>query len=97
MNETTKSENFAELFQESIAKLDLSSGSVVKAKVIDITPEYVIVDAGLKSEDYISIDEFKNKDGEVEVDVGDEVDVVLDVIENGEGESHLSHFALFPY
>ena len=88
MNETT--ENFSELFQESIAKLDLSSGSVIKAKIIEIAPEYVIVDAGLKSEDYIAINEFKNKEGEVEGAVGDEIDVVLEMVENGRGETHLS-------
>ena len=88
MNETT--ENFSELFQESIAKLDLSSGSVIKAKVIEIAPEYVIVDAGLKSEDYIATNEFKNKEGEVDVAVGDEIDVVLEMVENGRGETHLS-------
>ena len=84
------SENFAELFQESIAKLNLSSGSVIKAKVIDITPEYVVVDAGLKSEDYVSVDEFKNKEGELEVAVGDEVDVILDAMEDGVGGTILS-------
>ncbi|MCK4609358.1 MAG: 30S ribosomal protein S1, partial [Gammaproteobacteria bacterium] len=85
------SENFAELFQESLSELNLKPGSLIKATVIDITAEHVVVDAGLKSEDYISIKEFnKNAEGKVDIAVGDEVDVVLEMLENGIGETHLS-------
>jgi small subunit ribosomal protein S1 len=84
------SENFAELFRENIAKLNLNSGSIIKAKVIDITPEYVVVDAGLKSEDYVAVDEFKNKEGALEVAIGDEVEVMLETIEDGAGGTILS-------
>jgi small subunit ribosomal protein S1 len=84
------SENFAELFRENIAKLNLNSGSIIKAKVIDITPEYVVVDAGLKSEDYVAVDEFKNKEGALEVAIGDEVEVMLETMEDGAGGTILS-------
>jgi len=83
-------ENFADLFQESIAKLDLRSGTVVKATVAEITHEYVFVDAGLKSEDCIPIDEFKNEQNELEVAVGDQVEVVLETMEDGSGSTRLS-------
>lgn len=83
-------ENFADLFQESIAKLDLRSGTVVKATVAEITHEYVFVDAGLKSEDRIPIDEFKNEQNELEVAVGDQVEVVLETMEDGSGSTRLS-------
>jgi len=83
-------ENFADLFQESVAKLDLRSGAVIKATVVKITSDYVFVDAGLKSEDWISIDEFKDKQNELEVAVGDQVEVVLESMEDGSGGTHLS-------
>ncbi len=83
-------ENFVNLFQESIAKLDLRSGTVVKATVAEITHECVFVDAGLKSEDCIPIDEFKNKQNELEVAVGDQVEVVLETMEDGSGGTRLS-------
>jgi small subunit ribosomal protein S1 len=83
-------ENFVELFQESIAKLDLRPGTLVKATVTEITSDYVFVDAGLKSEDYIPIDEFKDKQNKLEVAVGDQVEVVLETIEDGSGGTRLS-------
>lgn len=83
-------ESFAELFQESIAQTDLRSGAVVKATVIKIDSDYVTVHAGLKSESKIPIAEFKNESGQVDVNIGDEVDVVVEVMEDGFGETRLS-------
>lgn len=79
-------ENFAELFEQSLTKADIRPGSLIKATVVDIRPDCVIVNAGLKSEGIIPINEFR----EEEVNVGDEVDVVVDAADNGFGESRLS-------
>lgn len=83
-------ENFEELLQESITQLDASPGSVIKAKVVDIQAKHVVVNAGLKTESYISIQEFKDLNGELEVAVGDEVEVILESLENVHGETQLS-------
>ena len=64
---TSHSEKFAELFEQSVSKLDLRPGSIITAKVVEITPENVLVHAGLKSESYIPIAEFKDKEGNIEV------------------------------
>lgn len=65
-------------------------GTLIVGDVIDITDDYVIVNAGLKSESVISIEQFKNAQGECEVKVGDEVEVILEAVENGNGETKLS-------
>jgi small subunit ribosomal protein S1 len=83
------SEKFADLFLSSLDNLNIRRGSVIKAKVIAITKDSVIVDAGLKTEPSISIDEFTNPDGTLEVNIGDEVDVVLEELED-KGETILS-------
>lgn len=83
-------ESFAELFQESLIQTDLRPGAVVKAAIVRIDPDFVIVNAGLKSESIIPISEFKNENGEVEVNVGDEVDVIVELVEDGFGETRLS-------
>lgn len=83
-------ESFATLFEESLQDLDLRSGSTVKATVIDISSDKVTVDASLKSAVQIPIDEFKNHNNELEVAVGDVVDVILEAVENGSGETRLS-------
>lgn len=80
------SENFAKLFEESIANLDLRPGSLVKAKVIALHPGQVVVNAGLKSDAVISANEFPDE----QVSVGDLIDVVIETVENGFGETRLS-------
>ncbi|BCX81571.1 small subunit ribosomal protein S1 [Methylomarinovum caldicuralii] len=84
------SESFAELFEESLAKTEMRPGTLVKAKVVDITPDAVIVDAGLKSEGIIPKWQFQKENGELEVQVGDEVEVALDLVEDGRGATLLS-------
>ncbi|MGB5438257.1 MAG: 30S ribosomal protein S1 [Gammaproteobacteria bacterium] len=82
--------SFAEMFEESVANQNLRRGDVVVGTVVDIQSDSVIVHAGLKSEGVISIDEFKNAAGELEVAVGDEVEVTLEAVEDGFGETQLS-------
>ncbi len=84
------SESFAELFEESLAKTEMRPGSMLRAKVVDITPDAVIVDAGLKSEGIIPKWQFQDENGELEVQVGDEVEVALDLVEDGMGATLLS-------
>jgi small subunit ribosomal protein S1 len=83
-------QSFAEMFEESLVNQDLRRGAVVTGTVVDIQSDSVIVNAGLKSEGVIPIEEFKNTAGEVEVEVGDEVEVSLEAIEDGFGETRLS-------
>ena len=83
-------ESFAQLFEESLNQLDTRSGNMIRGVVVAIDKDVVLVDAGLKSESAIPVEEFKNAQGELEVKVGDEVDVVLDSIEDGFGETILS-------
>jgi small subunit ribosomal protein S1 len=83
-------ESFAELFEQSLAKTEMRPGSIVKGTVVDVTPEVVVVNAGLKSEGVIPVEQFYNEQGEVEIGVGDEVEVALDSIEDGFGETRLS-------
>lgn len=84
------SENFAQLFEESLENLNFDIGKVIKGEVIEITRDFVLVDAGLKSESLIPINQFKNDEGELTVVVGDQVDVALDAIEDSYGETRLS-------
>jgi len=83
-------QSFAEMFEESLVNQDLRRGAVVTGTVVDIQSDSVIVHAGLKSEGVIPIEEFKNTAGEIEVEVGDEVEVSLEAIEDGFGETKLS-------
>ena len=83
-------ENFAELFEESLKEIETRPGSIIKGTIVAINKDNVIVDAGLKSESVISIDQFKNATGEVEVVVGDQVDVSLKATDDGFGETVLS-------
>ncbi|MGJ8692326.1 MAG: 30S ribosomal protein S1 [Thalassotalea sp.] len=83
-------ENFAQLFEESLKTIETRPGSIIKGTIVAITKDNVLVDAGLKSESVISIDQFKNNAGEVDVNVGDEVDVALDATDDGFGETILS-------
>lgn len=83
-------ESFAQLFEESLIHKQLRPGSIVTGKVVSIGSDFVIINAGLKSEGVIPIEQFYNESGELEVAVGDEVDVVLDALEDGYGETRLS-------
>jgi small subunit ribosomal protein S1 len=83
-------ESFAALFEESLKNADMRVGEVISAEVVRIDFNHVVVNAGLKSESYIPIDEFKNDTGEVEVQVGDFVAVAIDAVENGYGDTILS-------
>ena len=83
-------ENFAQLFEESLKEIETRPGSIIKGTIVAVNKDNVIVDAGLKSESVISIDQFKNATGEVEVVVGDQVDVSLKATDDGFGETVLS-------
>ncbi|MAI36062.1 30S ribosomal protein S1, partial [Alteromonas sp.] len=78
------------LFEESLQELETRPGSIVKGTVVSIDKDIVLVDAGLKSESAIPADQFKNAEGELEIAIGDEVDVALDAVEDGFGETILS-------
>lgn len=82
--------SFAELFEESLNQTETRPGSLINAVVVAIKDDYVILDAGLKSESNIPVDQFKNAAGEIEVAVGDTVPVVLESVESGDGETVLS-------
>ncbi len=84
------SENFAELFEQSLQEVEMRPGAIIKGTVVAIDNEMVTVNAGLKSEGVIPRDQFTNASGELEVEVGDEVEVALDAIEDGFGETRLS-------
>jgi len=83
-------ESFAELFEESLQQVETRPGTIVKGTIVGIRNNLVFVDAGLKSEAAIPVEEFKNAAGELEVVVGDVVDVALDAVEDGFGETKLS-------
>jgi small subunit ribosomal protein S1 len=83
-------ESFAALFEESLKSADMRVGEVISAEVVRIDFNHVVVNAGLKSESYIPIEEFKNDQGELEVQVGDFVAVAIDAVENGYGDTILS-------
>lgn len=84
------SECFAELFEQSQIEGKMRPGSIVSAMVVDINQDTVVVNAGLKSEGLIPISQFFDEKGELEVSIGDEVDVSLDAVEDGFGETKLS-------
>ncbi|MFO6425025.1 30S ribosomal protein S1 [Motilimonas sp. KMU-193] len=83
-------ESFAQLFEESLNEIETRPGAIIKGTIVAIENGIVLVDAGLKSESPISVDQFKNAAGELEVSVGDEVDVALDATDDGFGETQLS-------
>ena len=84
------SESFAELFEESLKEIDMKPGSIVKGTVVDIDSDWVTVHAGLKSEGIIPVEQFYNDNGELTLAIGDQVDVALDAVEDGFGETRLS-------
>jgi len=83
-------ESFAQLFEQSLANQRIRPGMILTGLVIDVTSDVVIVNVGLKSEAVIPLEQFKNERGEVEVKAGDEVEVALDSVEDGTGETRLS-------
>ena len=84
------SEDFSTLLEESISKLQVKAGTIINGTVIDVKKDLVIVNAGLKSEGMIPIDQFIGFDGKIEVQEGDTVEVTVDAIEDGFGETKLS-------
>ena len=83
-------DNFAAMFEESLSRQEMRAGEVITAEVVNIDHNFVVVNAGLKSESYISAEEFKNDKGELEVSVGDFTSVAIESIEDGYGETKLS-------
>ncbi|MCL2022368.1 MAG: 30S ribosomal protein S1 [Betaproteobacteria bacterium] len=83
-------ESFAQLFEESAARQEMRPGEVITAEVMRVDQNFVVVTAGLKSESYISIEEFLNDQGEIEVQLGDFVQVAIESLEDGYGETRLS-------
>ena len=81
---------FETLFNASIDKIDMTPGSIVNAQVIDIRNDYVIVNAGLKSEGVITKNQFLDSEGNLEIKIGDSVEVTLDMVEDGYGETLFS-------
>ena len=84
------SENFENLFESSEYSKALKLGQLIQADVIDITNDHAILSAGLKSESLVNINQFKDQSGDVEIKVGDKVEVVIEEIEDGEGRTKLS-------
>jgi len=84
------SESFAELFEESLTRSNMKTGQVISAEVLRIDHNFVVVNAGLKSEAFIPVEEFHNDAGEIEVAPGDFVSVAIDALENGYGDTILS-------
>jgi len=83
-------ESFAQLFEQSPASQRLKPGTILMGRVVEVGPDMVIVNVGLKSEAVIPAEQFRNEKGELEVSAGDEVEVALDSVEDGSGETRLS-------
>ncbi|WP_019939487.1 30S ribosomal protein S1 [Bordetella sp. FB-8] len=90
LNQATGGESFADLFAQSLKSQDMKSGEVISAEVVRIDHNFVVVNAGLKSEALIPLEEFLNDQGEIEVNPGDYVSVAIDALENGYGDTILS-------
>ena len=84
------SESFSALLDESLNNLDMQPGSIVSGVVLDVDKDWVTVHVGLKSEGVISLDEFRNNEGTIDIEVGDEVEVALEAVEDGYGETRIS-------
>ena len=84
------SESFSALLDKSLETLDMKQGSIVSGVVLDIDKDWVTVHVGLKSEGVISLDEFKDNEGKVDINVGDDVEVALEAVEDGYGETRIS-------
>ncbi|MBO7172948.1 MAG: 30S ribosomal protein S1 [Burkholderiaceae bacterium] len=89
-NITNQPESFAQLFEESLARQEMRQGEVITAEVVRVDYNFVVVNAGLKSEAYVPIEEFKDDRGEVSVNPGDFVAVAIEQVENGYGDTILS-------
>jgi len=87
---SAQDESFAALFEESLSRQEMRQGEVITAEVVRVDHNYVVVNAGLKSESYVPVEEFYNDRGELEVSVGDFVSVAIDSLEDGFGETRLS-------
>src|SRR6056300_2001415 len=83
-------ESFSALLDESLSTLDMQPGSIVSGVVLDVDNDWVTVHVGLKSEGVVPLDEFRNNEGEVNISVGDEVEVALEAVEDGYGETRIS-------
>src|SRR5688500_7724773 len=83
-------ESFASMFEESLASQRIKPGAILMGRIVEIGPDVVLVNAGLKSEAVIPVEQFKNERGELEISVGDDVEVALDSVEDGNGETRLS-------
>jgi small subunit ribosomal protein S1 len=83
-------ESFAQLFEQSLANQRIRPGMILTGLVVEVTDDVVIVNVGLKSEAVIPLEQFKNERGEVEVKAGEQVEVALDSVEDGTGETRLS-------
>src|SRR5579862_7459048 len=83
-------ESFAELFEQSLANQSIRPGMILTGLIVDVTDDVVIINVGLKAGAVIPLEQFKNERGEVEVKPGDEVEVALDSVEDGTGETRLS-------
>ena len=81
---------FEILFKDSVKDIDMTPGSMVNAQVVEIRNDYIVINAGLKSEGIIPKNQFLDSDGELEIKVGDTVEVILDIVEDGYGETILS-------
>ncbi|CAG9171774.1 30S ribosomal protein S1 [Cupriavidus pinatubonensis] len=90
MSDLQTNESFAALFEESIARSNMKAGEVISAEVVRIDHNFVVVNAGLKSEAFVPVEEFLNDQGELEVQAGDYVSVAIDALENGYGDTILS-------
>ncbi|MEM7209623.1 MAG: 30S ribosomal protein S1 [Pseudomonadota bacterium] len=84
------SESFAEMFEESLSNTIMQPGSILSGTIVEISGDYVMVNAGLKSEGVIPVEQFYNETGELEIAIGDQVEVALDAVEDGFGETRLS-------
>ena len=84
------SESFADLFEQSLSQTKMRPGTIITGEVVDISSDFVVVNAGLKSEGVIAAQEFQDENGQVNVNVGDEVEVALEYVEDGFGETRLS-------
>ena len=90
VTENMGSESFAALFEESLKRQEMRTGEVITAEVIRIDHNFVVVNAGLKSESYIPVEEFHNDRGELDTQVGDFISVAIESVEDGHGETRLS-------
>ena len=89
-SQSEASESFATLFEESLSRKEMRVGEVITAEVVRVDNNFVVVNAGLKSESFIPLDEFRNDRGEIDVKSGDFVSVAIDSLEDGHGETRLS-------